>query len=92
MTLIEALPDLLIDLSDQYGHAFPKPSGMSIQFTVIHNNTTYKKAKAEIEALLTLHGIIPSNLSITPGPEVASKINRSIKISVAKDLLMWTQR
>lgn len=88
MTLMEALPDLLIDLHDQYGGAFPRPSGMVINFSVIHENTTYKKAKAEIEALLTLHGIIPSGLTITPGPEVKEKWNRNIKFSIAKDLLM----
>ena len=89
MTLNEArLPDLLIDLHGQYGAAFPKPEGMVIRFNVIHENTTYKKAKAEIEALLTLHGVIPSELSITPGPEDPRKVNRSIKIAVAKDLLM----
>lgn len=89
MTLDEArLPDLLIDLHDQYGAAFPKPAGLVVNFNVIHENTTYQKAKAEIEALLTLHGIIPSSLTITPGPEVKTKTNRSIKLSVAKDLLM----
>jgi len=90
MTLTEAarLPDLLIDLHDQYGAAFPRPSGMAINFAVVHENVTYKKAKAEIEALLTLHGVIPSDLSITPGPEKPEKWNRSIKFSVSKDLLM----
>ena len=82
------LPDLVLDLSDQYGNAFPRPSGMSIRFSVIHENATYQKAKAEIEALLTLHGIIPSSISITPGPEARGKINRRINLSIAKDLLM----
>jgi hypothetical protein len=88
MTLNEALPDLLIDLFDQYGESFPKPSGLTIGFTLIDDNTTYEKAKAEIEALLTVHGIIPSKLTITPGPENKKKINRSIKLEIAKDLLM----
>jgi len=89
MTLTEArLPDLLIDLHDQYGMAFPKPEGLVVNFTVIAENTTYKKAKAEIEALLTLHGLIASTLTITPGLENPAKVNRSIKISIAKDLLV----
>ena len=89
MTLAEArLPDLLIDLHDQYGAAYPQPKGLLIYFNVIHKKATYAKAKAEIDALLTLNGIIPSELTITPGPEVPEKINRSIKIGIAKDLLM----
>jgi hypothetical protein len=89
MTLEEArLPDLLIDLHDQYGAAFPKPAGLVIKFNVIDDNTTYQKAKAEIEALLAVHGIIPSSLTITPGPEDKTKTNRSIKLEIAKDLLM----
>ena len=88
MTVFEArLPDLLLDLADQYGNAFPKPQGMVIVFTLIRENVTYKAAKAEIEALLTLHGVI-GTVTITPGPEVAGKVNRTIKLSVAKDLLM----
>ena len=82
------LPDLLIDLADQYDNAFPRPGHLVVSFTVIHERTTFEKAKAEIEALLTLHGIIPHNLDITPGPEVKAKTNRSIKFSVAKDLVM----
>lgn len=89
MTITEAnLPDLLIDLYDQYGPAFPRPAGLVIRFQVIHKKTTYENAKKEIEALLTLHGVIPSNLTITPGPEVKVKINRSIKFEVAKDTVM----
>jgi len=88
MTLTEALPDLLIDLHDQYGNAFPRPQGLALTFQVFHKNTTYPKAKAEIDALLALHGIIPSKLTITPGLEVRGKTDRSIKIEVAKDLLM----
>ena len=89
MTVFEArLPDLLLDLADQYGNAFPKPQGMVIEFTVIAENTTYKKAKAEIEAILTLHGLIASSIVITPGLEKPAKVNRSVKITIAKDLLM----
>lgn len=89
MTLTEArLPDLLIDLHDQYGAAFPRPAGMVVKFSVVHENVTYKKAKAEIEALLTLHGLMTSDLTITPGPEKPEKWNRSIKFSISKDLLM----
>lgn len=88
MTLVEArLPDLLIDLHDQYGSAFPKPSGMVIHFTLVAENTTYQKAKAELEALLTLHGLF-GNFVITPGPETKTKVNRTIKLTVAKDLLL----
>ena len=89
MTIAEArLPDLLIDLHDQYGGAFPRPDGLVIRFSVIHDNTTYKKAKAEIDALLALNGVVPSELTITPGPEIPGKVNRNIKIAVAKDLLI----
>jgi hypothetical protein len=89
MTVIEArLPDLLIDLHDQYGAAFPRPEGLVVRFNVIHDNATYKQAKAEIEALLALHGVVPSELTITPGPEQPGKTNRSVKIAIAKDLLM----
>lgn len=88
MTLQEALPDFIIDLTSEYGSAFPRPAGPVINFQVIHNNTTYEQAKKEIEALLAVHGINPSGLTITPGPEVRRPFNRSIKIAVAKDLLM----
>jgi hypothetical protein len=89
MTLAEArLPDLLLDLHDQYGAAFPKPAGLAVNFSVFHENVTYQKAKAEIEALLTLHGVIPSSLVITPGPEVRGRASRVIKLAVAKDLLL----
>lgn len=89
MTLVEArLPDLLIDLHDQYGGAFPRPQGLVIGFQLIHENVTYKKAKNEIDALLALHGVVPSSLTITPGPEMPAKINRTIKFTVARDLLM----
>lgn len=87
MNLTENLSDLIIDLHDQYGSAFPRPQGMVVKFQVVHDNTTYKNAKAEIEALLTLHGIIPSDLQITPGPEVKTKFNRNVKFSVSTDLL-----
>lgn len=89
MTLTEArLPDLLIDLHDQYGAVFPRPAGMVVKFSVVHENATFKKAKAEIEALLTLHGLMASDLSIVPGPEKPEKWNRNIKFSISKDLLM----
>ncbi len=87
MTLNENLAGLIIDLHDAYGSAFPRPSGMVVKFQVVHDNATFQKAKAEIEALLTLHGIIPSDLQITPGPEVKGKFNRCIKFSVSTDLL-----
>ncbi len=86
-TIEENLSDLIIDLHDQYGSAFPRPAGMVVKFQVVHDNATFQKAKAEIEALLTLHGIIPSSLEITPGPEVKGKFNRNVKFSVATDLL-----
>ena len=68
--------------------AFPKPSGMVITFTLIRENTTYKKAKAEIETILTLHGLTSTRMTITPGLENPGKVNRTIKLEVAKDLLM----
>ena len=89
MTLLEAkLAGLLLDLTDQYGSAFPRPAGLVINFQVVAESTTYQKAKANIEAMLTLHGIIPSKLSITPGPEIKGNFNRSIKVSVARDILL----
>lgn len=88
MTLTEArLPDLLIDLHDQYGMAFPKPQGMVITFTLIPERVTYARAKADIDALLALHGVVGTAV-ITPGPEVVGKVNRTIRLSVAKDLLV----
>ena len=88
MNLLEArLPELLIDLHDQYGMAFPKPQGMAITFTLIRKNTTYSKAKSEIDALLALHGVVGSAV-IAPGPDVVGRVNRTIKLSVAKDLLV----
>lgn len=89
MNVTEArLPDLVIDLFDQYGSSNARPTGEIINFQVIHANTTYLKAKAEIEALLTLHGLKASTLTITPGPEIKVKTNRSIKFSIAKGLLV----
>ena len=89
MTLNEArLPDVMIDLSGQYGVVQPRPSGLVINFNVVDENTTYAKAKAGLEALLTLHGIFASSLSITPGPEVKTRFNRNIKFGIATDLLM----
>jgi hypothetical protein len=82
------LPNLVIDLFDQYGSCHPRPSGDVLTFQVIHENTTFPKAKAEIEALLTVHGITANSLSIAPGLEVNKKVNRSVKFSVAKNLLM----
>jgi len=88
MTVFEArLPDFVIDLHDQYGMAFPKPQGMVITFTLIRKNITYAKAKAEIEALLAIHGIVGS-VEIVPGAEVVGKVSRTIKLSIAKDLLL----
>lgn len=88
MTLLEArLPELLIDLHDQYGSAFPKPQGLAITFTLFCKNVTYSKAKANIDALLALHGVV-GTVVITPGPEVVGRVNRVIKLSIAKDLLV----
>jgi len=84
------LADLLIDLFDQYGGSNPRPfgSGDWVAFTVVANRSEYGKAKKGIEALLTLHGLTPHSLSITPGPEVVPKINRCIKLVFAKGDLM----
>lgn len=88
MTLTEArLPELLIDLHDQYGMSFPKPQGMVITFTLIRKNTTYSKAKAEIDSLLALHGVV-GTVVIEPGSEVVGKVTRTIKLAIAKDLLV----
>jgi hypothetical protein len=89
VNLLEALlTDLLLDLTDQYGNAFPRPAGLVLNFQVIAPNTTYAKAKKDIEALLTLYGLIPSNLTVMPGPEVSKPFNRSIRFGIAKDLLI----
>ena len=87
MTLTENLSNLVIDLHDMYGGAFPRPEGMVIRFNVVHEKDTYQKARAEINALLDLHGLIVSEMTITPGPEVKQKWNRDIKFAVAKSLL-----
>ena len=72
---------------DSITQALGGAQGAVIVFTVIAERTTYKQAKAEIEAILTLHGLRANNIIITPGMEQPAKINRSIKITVAKDLL-----
>jgi hypothetical protein len=81
------LADFIIDLHDQYGTAWPRPQGQLVHFKVIHNNTTYLKAKAEIEALLELHGLSARKLSVVPGPEVKGKVNRTVQFSADTDLL-----
>lgn len=89
MNLSEALlTDLLLDLTDQYGSAFPRPAGLVLNFQVIAPNTTYIKAKKDIEALLTLYGLTPNNLTVMPGPEVSRPFNRSVRFAIAKDLLI----
>ena len=85
--VLENLADLILDLHEQYGSAFPKPSGMVVKFQVIHENTTYQEAKSALKALLTMHGLTPLDLVITPGPEVKKKWNRSLKFSVPTDLV-----
>lgn len=88
-TIEEArLPDLLIDLHDLYGASFPKPIGGVIQFVVIHENTTYQKAERQIAGLLAKHGLLPGNVTITPGPEDKSVTNRKIVMQFPKGLLM----
>lgn len=89
MTLFESkLPDLLIDLHDQYGSAFPKPQGQMMVFEVIHESATWSRAKAEIEALLALHGISATRLEVKPGPEVKGKFNRRIHVEIPNRMLM----
>lgn len=83
--LEESLADLVVDLFDQFGPCNPKPAGIYVRFNLVAENTTYVKAKAEIEALLTLHGVHPISLSITPGPEVRAKYNRNIRFALMKD-------
>jgi hypothetical protein len=86
--IVEALPDLLIDLHDLYGASFPRPIGSWVQFTVVDDNTTYQKAERQISGLLARHGLLPGNVTITPGPEDKRATNRKIVIQVAKNLLM----
>lgn len=67
--------------------AFPKPKGTVITFTLILERVTYARAKADIDALLMLHEVA-GTVGITPGPEVKGKVNRTIQLSIAKDLLV----
>jgi hypothetical protein len=87
--LLEALlPDFVLDLSAQYGQANPRPAGILIRFNVVDENTTYAKARANIEALLALYGVTANNLSIEPGPEVKGRFNRGIRFAVRRSQLM----
>ena len=89
MTLTEAkLVDLVLDLHAQYGGAQPRPNGAVINFAVVHSNTTYQKATAVLEKLLADNKVRAIDLSVTPGPEVPQKFNRSIKFSVARSTLL----
>lgn len=67
--------------------ANPKPQGDVIRFIIIRKNTTYSKAKSEIDALLAVHGVA-GLINVTPGPEVTGKANRVIELRIAKDLLV----
>lgn len=88
-TLTESIADFVIDLFDQYGSgSSPRPSGGVIAFTVVHKNATYAKAKADIDALLAVHGLRAQSLTITPGPEEKSFINRAVSFTVAKSALV----
>ena len=84
------LVDLILDLHGMYGVSNPRPSrgGTIVNFHVVHNSTTYQKAKSEIEALLLLHGVKPMQLAITPGPEQLGKVNRSITFSIGNGVLI----
>jgi len=62
----ESLTDLILDLHDHYGSAFPRPSGAIIQFTVVDEQTTYKKAQKKIVGILSSHGLLPAQMDITP--------------------------
>jgi len=87
--LLEAkLPDLLLDLADQYGNAFPRPGHAAVEFTVIHENVSFSHAKENIEALLTLHGVRASQIDITPGVEQRGKTNRRIRIVIPRDQVL----
>lgn len=82
------LPDLLLDLADIYGNAFPRPRGRVIQFTLVDERTTYSKALAKIQGVLQSNGVEPVSLTVNPGPETPALFNRSIVLLVAKDDLM----
>ena len=82
------LPDLLLDLADLYGNAFPRPKGSLIQFTVIDENTTYEKAAEKIKGVLNSNGLVPTSLTISPGPEQRKPFNRSVVIQLGKADLM----
>jgi hypothetical protein len=81
------LPDILLDLADIYGNAFPRPRGNIIQFTLVDENTTYEKAAAKIQEVLDRQGVNPT-VTITPGPEVIKPWNRSIILLFQKNTLM----
>jgi hypothetical protein len=82
------LPDVLLDLADVYGAAFPRPRGLVIQFTLIDARTTAEKAMAKVQKILDRHGILPSKLIVKPGPEVREPFNRTVTLEIQKDLLM----
>ena len=82
------LPDLLLDLADIYGNAFPRPKGNVLQFTLVDDNTTYETALEKITGILNNNGLTPLGLTVTPGPEQKKPFNRSIIILMAKGDLM----
>ena len=87
-TLDEArLPDILLDLADIYGNAYPRPRGAIIQFTLVDENTTYEAAAAKIKDVLDRQGVRPT-VTITPGPEVKKPWNRTLILLFAKSSLM----
>lgn len=88
VNVAESIADFVVDLYDQYGGGNPRPSGGLINFTVIHKNASYAKARADIEALLAVHGLESRSLAISPGPEERAFVNRTIAIGIAKSALV----
>ena len=82
------LIDFVLDLHSQYDGADPRPKGSVIQFTIVHENTTYPVALKEIQALFTVYGLRPIQLSVEPGPQVKQKFNRCIKFTISRGSLM----
>ena len=83
MILLEAnLPDLLIDLYDNFGNVYPVPNGRVVQITVIVNKCTYQKALERLVKVLVSSGIPPLSLVISPDETVRGRVNRKVTFGV----------
>lgn len=78
------LGDLVLDLHDYYGLAFPRPRGAVIEFKVVHVKSTMQEAENQIKSILSKHGVRPLDLKITPGRELAGKVTRTLTFAVPK--------